>query len=125
MAEFFIAFVVSLLLIGGLVMALTWGRAPTWRPDRRRVLALMQQLQAGEARRDEWEMFVGLPVLHDPELEAIRRRCVDIHEGDETHPPASDGLAPYLYDRAARRRLAEVQADLEQLIDKEPFFRRF
>jgi hypothetical protein len=34
-------------------------------------------------------------------------------------------LAPYLYDRAARRRLAEVQADLEQLIDKEPFFRRF
>ncbi len=125
MAEFLVAFLVSLLLIGGLVVALIWGRAPTWRPDRRQVLVLMQQVQAGEARRDEWEMFVGLPVLHDPELEAIRRRCVDIHEGDESHPAASDGLAPYLYDRAARERLARVQADLEQLIKNEPFYRRF
>ncbi|GAA0688118.1 hypothetical protein GCM10009104_12770 [Marinobacterium maritimum] len=125
MAEFLIALLVSLLLIGGLVLALAWGRAPTWRPERRKILLLMQQVQAGEARRDEWEMFVGLPVLHDPELEAIRRRCVDIHEGDDTHPPAADGLEPYLYDRAARKRLAEVQADLEQLIKNEPFFRRF
>ncbi|GAA0794453.1 hypothetical protein [Marinobacterium sediminicola] len=125
MAEFFIAFVVSLLLIGGLVVALIWGRAPTWRPDRRKVLELMRQVQSGDARRDEWEMFVGFPVLHDPELESIRRRCVDIHEGDDTHPPASDGLAPYLYDRAARKRLAEVQLELEQLIRDEPFFRRF
>ncbi|MBR9828626.1 MAG: hypothetical protein GYB41_08295 [Oceanospirillales bacterium] len=125
MAEFLIAFVVSLLLIGGLVLALAFGRAPTWRPDRRKVLDMMQRLQAGEARREEWEMFVGLPLLHDPELEAIRRRCVEIHEGDETHPPAADGLAPYLYDRAARQRLVAVQADLEQLIRDEPFFRSF
>lgn len=125
MAEFIIAFLVSLLLIGGLVVALIWGRAPAWRPDRRQVLALMQRLQSGEARRDEWEMFVGLPVLHDPELETIRRQCVAIHEGDDTHPPAGDGLEPYLYDRAARARLAEVQADLEKLIENEPYFRRF
>ncbi|MBV0934464.1 hypothetical protein [Marinobacterium weihaiense] len=125
MAEFLIVFTVSLILIGGLVLALTWGRAPTWRPDRRKVLTLMQQLQAGEARRDEWEMFVGLPVLHDPELEAIRRQCVAIHEGDEHHPPAADGLAPYLYDRAARQRLEAVQVELEHLIASEPFFRRF
>lgn len=125
MAEFLIAFLVSLLLISALVLALSYGRAPTWRPQRRAVLALMQRLQQGQARREEWEMFIGLPVLHDPELEAIRRRCVDIHEGDETHPPAADGLAPYLYDRAARRRLAEVQAELEALIRREPFFRRF
>ena len=125
MAEFLIAFLVSLLLIGGLVAALIWGRAPTWRPDRRKVLDLMQRVQAGTARRDEWEMFVGLPLLHDPELEEIRRRCVTIHEGDEQHPPAADGLEPYLYDRAARARLAEVQTELERLIEREPFYRRF
>ncbi|MBP0048608.1 hypothetical protein H9C73_07650 [Marinobacterium sp. AK62] len=125
MAEFLIAFLVSLVLIGGLAVALTYGRAPAWRPERRKILALMRQLQAGDARRDEWEMFIGLPVLHDPELEAIRRQCVQIHEGDEEHPPASDGLGTYLYDRAARARLAEVQAELEQLIEKEPFYRSF
>ncbi|MBA4502855.1 hypothetical protein [Marinobacterium marinum] len=125
MAEFLVVFLISLLFIGGLVVALAYGRAPTWRPDRRKVLALMQQVQVGEARRDAWEMFVGLPVLHDPELEQIRRRCVAIHEGDETHPPAGEGLEPYLYDRAARARLLEVEKDLELLIRKEPFFRRF
>lgn len=125
MAEFLIVFLVSLLLISGLVAALIWGRVPVWRPDRRNVLDLMQRVQTGTARRDEWEMFVGLPLLHDPELEEIRRRCVVIHEGDEHNPPASDGLDPYLYDRASRARLAEVQAELEQLIAREPFYRRF
>lgn len=125
MAEFLVVFLVSLLLIAGLVVALAYGRAPTWRPDRRKVLELMQGVQTGEVRREEWEMFIGLPVLHDPELEQIRRHCVDIHEGDAAHSPASEGLAPYLYDRAARKRLAEVQAELERLIRNEPFFRRF
>lgn len=125
MAEFLIAFLVSLLLIGGTALALAYGRAPVWRPDRRKVLEMMRRVQAGEARRDEWEMFIGLPVLHDPELENIRHLCREIHEGDETHPPATDGLAPYLYDRAARKRLAEVQMILEQLIRDEPSYRRF
>lgn len=125
MAEFLIAFVVSLLLIGGLVLALVYGRAPTWRPDRRKVLTLMQQLQTGEARRDEWEMLIGMPILHDPELETIRRQCVAIHEGDGEHPPAGEGLGDYLYDRAGRQRLAEVQKALEQLIADEPYYRDF
>ncbi len=125
MAEFLIAFVVSLLLIGGMAVALIYGRAPTWRPDRQKVLALMQQLQTGEARRDEWEMLIGMPILHDPELEEIRRLCVAIHEGDEEHPPASEGLDTYLYDRAGRQRFAEVQKTLEQLIANEPYFRDF
>ncbi|SIQ97218.1 hypothetical protein [Marinobacterium stanieri] len=125
MAEFLIAFLVSLLLIGGLVLALTYGRAPTWRPDRRKVLDLMQKLQTGDVRQDEWEMFIGFPILHDPELEAIRRLCVGIHEGDDRHPPASDGLGQYVYDRAGRQRVAEVQKELEQLIANEPYFRDF
>lgn len=123
--EFLLTFLISLLLVGGLVVALSYGRAPTWRPDRRKVLALMQQLQQGQARREEWELFIGIAVLHDPELETIRRRCVALHEGDEQHPPAREGLEPYLYDREARARLAEIMRDLEQLIASEPFFRGF
>ena len=125
MLEFLLTFVVSFVLVAGLVLALMYGRPPSWRPDRKRVLSLMQEIQQGTARREEWEMFIGIAALHDPELEAIRRRCVALHEGDDKHPPAREGLEPYLYDREARARLALIMADLEQLIASEPFYRRF
>lgn len=123
--EFLLTFLISLLLVVGLVVALTYGRAPTWRPERRAVLQLMQRLQDGTARSEEWELFIGIAALHDPELEEIRRRCVAVHEGDADHSPARDGLEPYLYDREARARLALIMADLEQLIASEPYYRRF
>ncbi|MDY6891321.1 MAG: hypothetical protein SVU24_06910 [Pseudomonadota bacterium] len=123
--EFLLTFLISLLVVVGLVLALTYGRAPVWRADRRAVLELMQRLQQGRARREEWELFLGIAALHDPELEAIRCRCVAVIEGDREHPPAREGLEPYLYDRAARARLALIMADLERLIASEPYYRQF
>lgn len=111
--------------MGGLVLALVHGRPPVWRPDRRKVLELMQRVQDGSARREEWELFIGIAALHDPELERIRHLCTALHEGDDQHPPAREGLSPYLYDREARERLTPIIADLEALIASEPFYRRF
>lgn len=123
--EFLLTLLISLILVTGTVLVLCRGHAPVWRPERKAVLELMQRVQTGEARHEEWAMFIGVAIMHDPELEAIRQRCVVLHEGDEEHPPAREGLAPYLYDREARERLARIQSELEQLIAAEPFYRCF
>jgi len=123
--EFLLTLLISLVLVTGTVLVLSRGHAPVWRLDRKAVLELMQRVQTGEARHEEWAMFIGVAALHDPELELIRQRCVALHEGDEEHPPARVGLEPYLYDREARERLAQIMADLEQLIASEPFSREF
>lgn len=123
--EFVAAFLVTLLILCLMAAALHFGRSPTYRPSRAEVLALLQGILQGATTREQWDLFVGLPIHHDPELEAIRRRCLVLQEGDDDEPPAGEGLDGYLFDRAGRARLTLIIGELQRLIDKEPAYRQF
>lgn len=123
--EFIAAFVVSLLILCLTAAALHFGRSPTYRPSRQEVLALLQGVLDGSTSRQRWDLFIGLPMHHDPELEEIRRRCLMLQEGDDDEAAAGEGLDGYLFDRAGRQRLGRIVDDLRTLIAKEPVYREF
>jgi len=123
--EFVAAFLVTLLVLCLMAAALHFGRSPTYRPSRAEVLELLQGVLHGATTREQWDLFVGLPMHHDPELEAIRHRCLVLQEGDDEERPAGEGLDGYLFDRAGRGRLAAIIDELQRLIDKEPVYRQF
>lgn len=123
--EFIAAFVVSMLVLGLMAVALHFGRSPTYRPSRPEILELLQGVLDGVTSRQRWELFIGLPIIHDSELEQIRRRCLILQEGDDDEPAAGEGLDGYLFDRAGRARLTRIVEDLRTLIAHEPVFRQF
>lgn len=125
MFEFLPIFLVTLALLLVLALGLAFGRAPTYRPERESVRELLVSVVEKRAQSGAWELFLGLPIVHDPELEKIRRRCLAVHEGDDEHPPARAGLGDAIYDRAGRERLAQVLTELEHLIAETPVYREF
>lgn len=122
---FLAAFAATLVLLCLMAVALYFGRAPTYRPSRPEILALLQGVLQGTTSRQRWDLFVGLPVRHDPELELIRLRCVVLQEGDEHESAAGEGVDIYLFDRAGRARLGKIVEDLQTLIAKDPVYRQF
>ncbi|MFC6671297.1 hypothetical protein [Marinobacterium aestuariivivens] len=123
--EFVAAFVVTLLVLCLMAVALHFGRSPTYRPSRTEVLDLLQGVLDGSTSRQRWDLFIGLPVHHDPELEKVRRRCLVLQEGDDEQPAAGEGLDGLLFDRAGRERLGHIVDDLRTLIAREPVYREF
>lgn len=123
--EFFIVFIVSaffLMLIG---IAMAFGKSPSYRPDRSYVLKLIKGIEDKTTTPQSWDMLIGYPISHDPELENIRRWLVSIHEGTDGQKPAREGINGYIYDRETRSRLGPVITQLEKLIEETPILKEF
>lgn len=123
--EFFILFIVTaifLLLVG---VALSFGKSPSYRPDRHYVLKLLKGIEDASTSPQAWDMFIGFPISHDPELEDIRRQLVAMHEGTDGYPAAREGINGFIYDREARERMRLVRMRLETLIETSPVLKDF
>ena len=118
-------FVITLLFSLGLVLALSFGKVPTYRPERDQVVQLLQGLLEGTISASQWDLFIGMPIQHDELLEAVRVKCVTLHEGLDGSDPAREGIDGYIYDRAGRERIAKILDDLHSIIRESPITREF
>lgn len=80
MAEFLVVFVVTFLIILGVIAALVFGRTPVYRPDIEKVQGILTNLLDGQLLDSEWDFFISMPIHHDTELEEIRLKCFEITE---------------------------------------------
>lgn len=53
---------------------------PVYRLERINVIRLLELVIAKQATDDDWDIFIGLVIRHDPALDAIRQQCADIAE---------------------------------------------
>ena len=120
-ATFFVCFIVLLLLVAALV----FGRPPVYRPSREYVLAIIKGMVCGEEDQDKWILFIGLPIIHDPDLEAIRQSCYELELDAESIGTICFGASRYRYNELGITRLKELQKELEELISKTPVFHSF
>ncbi|MEH6648624.1 MAG: hypothetical protein V7707_01215 [Motiliproteus sp.] len=125
MAEILITFVLSLVVIGALAWVMARGQTSRYQPTRADAVALLQSVLAGNAQRSQWDLFIGYPLYHDPELELFRLRCIALTEGDPDTDPMGSGIGGYLFNKAGREQLAAVLAELQQLIADEPYQQDF
>lgn len=123
--DFIPVFLVTLLIVSGLGLALFFGKAPTHRPSRQEILTLLRGVENGTTRQEHWDLFIGYPLSHDPELDLVRQQCVILDEGDGGTPPLGQGLGDYIYNREGREKIHQLADELEQLIEKEPKYREF
>ncbi len=125
MWEFVLVFGLTLTFLLILVFFLSFGRAPAYRPTREEIRDTLAGVLNRTTSVEAWGMFLGLPILHDAELEQLRRRCINIHEGLDGEKAASGGMDGYLYDRAGRERIKRVLDELERIIREAPITREF
>ncbi|WP_201348342.1 hypothetical protein [Neptunomonas japonica] len=108
-----------------LAIAMLFGRPPIYRPKRMDVYCLISDLCEGEGDADQWVVFVGLTILHDPELEKIRLRCYDLELLADGHQEILFGSGRYRYNNVGMDRLKEIRSALKALMDQEPSYRSF
>ena len=123
--EFLLVFALSFLILLGVALALTLGRPPSYRPSRSEILALLVSVMEKRASIAEWEMFLSLPINHDPALENIRQQCLLLIEGNGDQPPAGEGLDGAILDKGGMERLRAIAAGLHRLLESEPGSRLF
>lgn len=125
MWEFVLVFGLTLTFLLVLVLFLSFGRAPAYRPSREEVRNILAGVLNRTTSVEAWDMFLGLPIIHDAELEQLRRRCISIHEGLDGERAAGGGMDGYLYDRAGRERIQQVLDELDRIIREAPITREF
>ena len=105
-------------LLLGLILAVLWKvRTPYYRLQRDNVIALLTLVVEGRATDNDWNVFTAVPLRHDPLLEAIRQRCLDIEEQEYT----GDATPPYLFTAKGMAELAEILSELRLGTDDSGF----
>ncbi|WP_067866613.1 hypothetical protein [Neptuniibacter marinus] len=123
MIEFILVFFISLLVLLGVALALAFGKAPTYRPSRQEILSLLVDVMEKSASTERWEMFLSLPINHDPELENIRKECLLLvfnGEGELT-----EGINGALLNKATMAELRAIAARLNGMVKAEPISKLF
>lgn len=118
--EFIVVFLVCLLVLVILVAGISFGRAPVYRPERGYVLTLLKGINEGSVTEQEWALFINTPITHDEELEKIRWRCCQFDEGLSEFGPSHPGISGYLYNRAGREYIKQIEKELDALIRDQP-----
>lgn len=102
--------ILTLIIFGSVLAVLMWVRTPRYRIQKHNVIVLLKLVLSGRASENDWRVFAAVPLRHDPQLDAIRERCMDIEEREYLGP----GISPFLFSEQGLIELKEVLNTLEQ-----------
>ncbi len=105
------SYVLTLVLTLAVVLVAMWVfirvGTPVYRLQRENILSLLRLLVSGRATRQDWDVFVAIPIRHDPLLRDIQERCITIAQTEFTGGP---GL---LFSAQGVARLESLLKELE------------
>lgn len=102
----------SVLVVGAVLAVLVRVRTPRYRLDRDNVLTLLDMVLEGRATENDWNVFVGIPIRHDPELEALRLRCLEIERREFIGRGQGPSPGRHLFSREGLRRIEALRQEL-------------
>ena len=107
----FATLVLTILIFIVILVVLMWVRTPRYRIQRHNVIALLELVLNGQASENDWRVFAAVPLRHNPELDEIRERCMDIEEREYIGPSRS-GL---LFSQQGLEELRELLQNLKEM----------
>jgi hypothetical protein len=75
-AVFAVTLIVFVLVVG----ILLWVKTPRYQMQSADVILLLKSVLVGQASENDWAIFLASSFRHNPELETVRARCVQIDE---------------------------------------------
>lgn len=86
--------------------------APKFHTEKADFAHLLKLVLSGQVDYDQWSAVVHIPVRHDPTLEALRQRCVEIETEHYTGRTAQLGKPETMF---TARGLELIEEELENL----------
>ncbi|MEH6444827.1 MAG: hypothetical protein V7784_13100 [Oceanospirillaceae bacterium] len=125
MSEFLIVFAITLLILGGLAVALFFGRAPVYQISREEALSLLNELVNGTLTELKWLVFIGHAIPMDPQLNDLRLECSAIELAAEQGDKVNFVANLKRYNGVGIEHIRSVITDLEKLIADAPVYKSF
>lgn len=102
--------VLTILIFVTVLVVLMWVRTPRYRIQRHNVITLLELVLSGQASENDWRVFEALPLRHNPELDEIRNRCMEIEEREYIGP----GRSGFLFSQQGLDELRELLQSLQE-----------
>jgi len=80
MIELVVLCALTLMVLVGVGLLFTFGKAPVYRPDIDQIQGLLTRLLEQQLAEPEWTLFLAMPIRHDAALDALRQRCNQVQE---------------------------------------------
>lgn len=110
MAQLLITVVLTMVIFLVIAGLLLWAKKPNYRLKTENIIALLELVLEGRATDNDWRLFSAIPLRHDPYLDEVRDRCLEIEEREYQ----SGGQTPYLFSARGLEELAEILEELRQ-----------
>ncbi len=78
--EIVLPVVISIGILMAVFLVLSRVRTPYYRVDHAAVEQFLTLVLTGQASEWDWSVFTSIPIQHEPQLEAIRLRCVELEQ---------------------------------------------
>lgn len=105
-----VTFIATLLFCLVAVAVLMLTQKGRYRATPESTILLLEWMLLGQADENDWEVFCGLPILHDELLEEVRQACAEIAE----EYPRASSRSIYLLTDEGLDKLRPLLEDVRQ-----------
>ena len=109
MMTIFINILLTLIIACLLFFLFRWVKNPLYRVDKKRLVQTLEMVLTGQATENQWFTVFNIPIRHNPELEEVRQRCLEIEEAHYIGRNSS----PYLFNGKGLSELKTVLVELK------------
>ncbi len=111
MATYLATLLLTLLVVGIALWGFVKLGSPVYQLERINLVVLLELIQEGRATPSDWDVFMAVPIRHDPRLADIQQRCAEIAEREYL------GYEKRLFTDQGLAELAKVLDDLRAMDD--------
>ena len=114
--DFFVTLILSFILIFIALMVFRYIGLPIYRVEPINVKVLLESVLEGQATEADWDVFIGMTIRHNPDLDEIRLQCAMLAEtemslrDDRVHfTPAGRGELSAILTRITSELLPDTE----------------
>lgn len=104
---FLITVLLAFFIITVSLLLASFRHEPKFHTDKGDFAVVLNLVLTGQADYEQWSSVMHIPVRHDPQLEALRLRCLDIEAAYFTGRPAHLGAPEAMFSPQGLRLIEE------------------
>jgi len=112
MANFLLTVALSFVLILIALLVFRYVAPPVYRVQAINIKRLLELVLNENITTADWDVFIGMPIRHDPELDQIRRECAMLASSE-----MSERQGLIVFSETGRRQIAHLLDQVNQKIE--------
>ena len=101
--DFIITVALTFIVVILALVVFRYAGAPVYRVEAPNIERLLESVLAQTATTADWDVFVGIPIHHDPELDKIRVQCAMLETSEMT-----EQRGRVIFSAAGRSELQQI-----------------